>query len=52
MPSIQGIGLAVKKREVSIGGLSFSRRMRKERIEGWYHGTMEFIEIKSKKEHT
>jgi hypothetical protein len=26
--------------------------MRKERTEGWCHGTMEFIEIKSKKEHT
>ena len=25
--------------------------MRKERIEGWYHGSMESIEIKSKKEH-
>ena len=34
------------------GVFSFSRRMRKERTEGWCHGTMEFIEIKSKKEHT
>ncbi len=53
--SIQGIGLAVKKRKVSIGRsgvFSFLRRMRKERIEGWNHGTMESVEIKSKKEHT
>jgi hypothetical protein len=26
-------------------------KMRKERIEGWKQGTMEFMEIKSKKEH-
>ena len=42
--SIQG----VKKRAVWIGSFLLER-MRKERIEGWYQGTMESIEIKSKR---
>jgi hypothetical protein len=55
--SIQGIEggsllllleLAVKKRGVWIGSFLLEKD-EKERIEGWYQGTMESIEIKSKR---
>jgi site-specific DNA-adenine methylase len=55
--SIQGIEggsllllleLAVKKRGVWIGSFLLEKD-EKEKIEGWYQGTMESIEIKSKR---
>jgi len=57
--SIQGIeggsllllsALAVKKRVVSIGSFLLEKdEAGQSRIEGWYQGMMEFIEIKSKR---
>ena len=51
MASIQGIGLAVKKREVLIWSFLLEKDEERE-DRRMVPRKMEFIEIKSKKEHT